>query len=98
MMTEEEALAMGLTIKDPSDESLGLTITNDQLLDELCDYEGMTRDELIELALSDSVSPGICKRPGCGYTTEVEPDNDAGWCDMCGSTTVVSALVLAGIY
>ena len=34
---------------------------------------------------------------GCDYTTEMEPDQEEGYCEACGGNTVVSALVLAGI-
>ena len=54
-------------------------------------------DALIEAAVHDSVSPGICSRPGCSYTTEVEPDQRRGWCEACGTGTVQSALVLAAL-
>jgi len=48
-------------------------------------------------ALSDSVCPGICVNPSCDYTTEVEPDQDRGWCESCGTQTVKSALILADL-
>jgi hypothetical protein len=34
---------------------------------------------------------------GAGYTTEMEPDQDAGYCEACGGNTITSALVLAGL-
>lgn len=65
-------------------------------LTELVESEGYdTLEELLGKAAFDSVSPGICATPGCGYTTEVEPDQAAGWCENCNSGTVVSAFVLA---
>lgn len=51
-------------------------------------------DEMLEAAVFDSVVPGICK---CGYSTEIEPDSDSGWCENCESNTVVSVLRLAGV-
>ena len=54
-------------------------------------------DAMLEAATFDSVSPGICTKPDCDGTTEVEPDQDRGWCEVCGGNTVASALVLAGI-
>ena len=64
----------------------------------LAETEGYeSTDELIEAAASDSVSPGICAEPHCDYTTEVEPDQDRGWCEVCGKGTIASALVLAGL-
>jgi len=55
---------------------------------------------LFEAAISDSVCPAICcdpERPECEYTAEMEPDQDAGWCEECGRGTLVSALVLGGL-
>ena len=45
----------------------------------------------------DCVMPAICMNPGCDYSTEYEPDKDRGWCECCGTNTVKSAAVLAGI-
>ena len=33
----------------------------------------------------------------CDYTAEMEPDQDQGFCEVCGGNTVTSALVLAGL-
>ena len=66
-------------------------------LDTLIEIEGYDSfEEMAEAVFSDSVSPGICTNDGCRYTTEVEPDQDRGWCEECGTNTVKSALVLAG--
>ena len=56
-----------------------------------------TVEELLDAAVSDSVCPGICVRPSCDYTTEVEPDQRHGYCEVCGTQTVKSCLILAGI-
>lgn len=62
----------------------------------LAEAEGFpSTDALLEAAATDSVSPGICTTVDCDYTTEVEPDQDQGWCEACEKGTVVSALVLA---
>lgn len=62
----------------------------------LATAEGFTSlDELIAATVCDSVAPGICIRTGCEYTTEVEPDQPAGWCEECRANTVASALKLA---
>jgi hypothetical protein len=53
--------------------------------------------DLLERSVCDSVCPGICTNDGCAYTTGVEPDQDRGWCEACGTNTVKSALVLAGL-
>ena len=54
-------------------------------------------EAMLEAATFDSVSPGICIKPDCDGTAEVEPDQERGWCEACGSNTVASALILAGI-
>ena len=69
-----------------------------ELLRKLADSEGFASvDALIEATVVDSASPGICAKANCGGTIEVEPDQDRGWCPVCGSNTVMSALILAGI-
>jgi len=73
-----------------------------ELLDELLDAYGLAKDDMglerfLEEYALDGCVPGICTEPGCGYTTEYEPDQDAGWCENCGTNTVVSGLILADI-
>ena len=64
----------------------------------LCDIEGFDSfDDLLQAAVTDSVCPAICMTDGCDYTTEMEPDQDQGFCEACGGNTVTSALVLAGL-
>src|SRR5688572_1681843 len=64
----------------------------------LCDIEGFEKiEELLSAAITDSVCPAICMTEGCDYTTEMEPDQDAGYCEACGGNTVTSALILAGM-
>ena len=53
--------------------------------------------DMFEAATFDSVSPGICMNNGCSYSTEVEPDQERGWCEECGTNSVRSALILGGI-
>lgn len=53
--------------------------------------------KLFAAVLCDAVSPGICVNLGCDYTTEVEPDQDRGYCENCRTQTVRSALILAGL-
>jgi hypothetical protein len=63
----------------------------------LCEAEGFNSlDDLLQAAATDSVCPAICMTEGCDYTTEMEPDQDQGFCEACGGNTVTSALVLAG--
>jgi hypothetical protein len=67
-------------------------------LAKLIESEGYgTLEEMAEAIVCDSVSPAICVEPDCDYTTEMEPDQDAGYCEACGKNTVQSALVLAQI-
>ena len=67
-------------------------------LDKLIEIEGYASlEELAEAVFSDSVSPGICMNAGCDFTTEVEPDQNRGWCEQCSTNTVTSAVVLAGL-
>ena len=64
----------------------------------LCDLEGYTRlYDLLKASTADSVCPAICMTEGCDHTTEMESDQDAGYCEACGGNTVASALVLAGL-
>jgi hypothetical protein len=67
-------------------------------LNQLLEIEGYdTLEEFAEAVSFDSVSPGICMNDGCHYTTEVEPDQDRGWCEECRANTVRSGLLLAGL-
>jgi len=63
----------------------------------LCEVEGLDLSALLEGAVFDSVSPGICMTEGCDHTCEVEGDQDEGHCEACGGQTVVSALILADV-
>lgn len=56
-------------------------------------YENL--EKLLAAAVTDSVCPAICTAADCSYTCEMEPDQDRGWCEVCGQNTVQSALVLA---
>ena len=51
-------------------------------LEKLLEIEGYaTLEELLEAVLSDAVSPAICMNEGCHFTCEMEPDQDAGFCE-----------------
>lgn len=64
----------------------------------LCDLEGYSRlQDLVKACATDSMCPAICMADGCDHTTDMEPDQDAGYCEACGGNTVASALVLAGL-
>ena len=63
----------------------------------LAELEGLEPMDMLERGLFDGTCPAICTRPGCEYTANYEPDQDAGWCEECGANTVKSALILAGV-
>ena len=64
----------------------------------LCDLEGFKRlEDLLKVSMTDNICPAICMTEGCDHTTEMESDQDAGYCEACGGNTVTSALVLAGL-
>jgi hypothetical protein len=64
----------------------------------LCDLEGFkSLDDLLKVSMTDNICPAICMTEGCDHTTEMESDQDKGYCEACGGNTVVSALVLAGL-
>jgi hypothetical protein len=66
-------------------------------LKRLAEVEGHnTTAELLARSTFDSVVPAICTNPDCDYTAEMEPDQGAGWCEMCETNTVASGLILAG--
>jgi len=69
--------------------------TADELLEQLAEDWGTDVEEMLREAVFDSVVPGIC--PYCGYSTDVEPDQRAGWCEECEKRTVISCLILGGI-
>jgi hypothetical protein len=56
-------------------------------------YESI--EELVQVVLSDTVSPAICMNAGCDFTCEMEPDQDVGYCEECHTNSTHSALVLA---
>lgn len=66
-------------------------------LEELAEIEGMEVMEMLEEATFDSLARSICTNPGCDYTTQLEPDQDRGWCENCQTNTVTSCLILAGL-
>jgi len=72
-------------------------MTNQEKLEALARTEGLSVEEMLEQASFDSVAKGICMNEGCDHTCEVEPDQDKGYCESCGTQTVKSCLILAGI-
>jgi hypothetical protein len=77
---------------------MSCTLENMTKLEKLAEIEGFDDElDLLQEATGDSVCPGICTNRGCDYTNEVEPDQDQGYCEVCGTQTVKSALVLGGV-
>ncbi|HLK16432.1 MAG TPA: hypothetical protein VKT78_16620 [Fimbriimonadaceae bacterium] len=78
-----------------------MTVLSEELrqrkLQILSESEGLSAEELAQAALLDGVCAAICIREGCDYTTEMEPDQDRGYCEVCGHNCVQSCLVLMGI-
>jgi hypothetical protein len=67
-------------------------------LAKLVEIEGYeTADQLLEVVFSDSVSPGICMNEDCNFTCEMEPDQEAGYCEECHTNTMKAAPVLASV-
>ncbi len=66
-------------------------------LQELSKQFGLSTDELLAQATYDSLAAGICTNEDCDYTTEVEPDQNRGYCEICDTNTVQSILVLMGL-
>jgi hypothetical protein len=74
--------------------SVHLTLRAVRLL-ELCEAKGFeTVDDLVKASSCNSVCPAICME--CGCRADTKPDQRAGYCEQCGQSKVVSALILAG--
>ncbi|MCK1665234.1 hypothetical protein [Bradyrhizobium sp. 153] len=70
-----------------------------QKLMRLCDLSGFDRvdDLLLAMVLKDTSCPAICTTEGCDHTADMEPDQDQGFCEVCGGNTLLSVLVLADL-
>jgi len=67
-------------------------------LQELTESEGFEHFvDMLEEFQDDSCVPGICMNSGCDSTYYYEPDSTTGYCESCGTNTVKSCMVLAGI-
>jgi hypothetical protein len=67
-------------------------------LAKLMEIEGYDNfEELAQVILSDSVSPAICMNEDCNFTCEMEPDQDAGYCEKRRTNSMHAALILAGL-
>jgi hypothetical protein len=66
-------------------------------LNKLCYLEGLDIEEILRQGVFDGICPAICMNEGCDETYEYEPDSTEGWCEACGTNSVKSALILAGM-
>lgn len=68
-------------------------------LETLAKIEGFPNvdDFLNRWEMHDSVIPAICTNVGCNYSDGKEPDSTNGYCEACDTTTMQSALILAGL-
>ena len=62
---------------------------NTDKLNDLLAIEGIEEIDMFEIA-NESIQPGICMNPDCDYMTQVEPDQEKGWCEECNTNTVKS--------
>jgi hypothetical protein len=66
-------------------------------LDLLAQSQGLTVESYKEEYVLSEVVPGICMNEHCEYTADVAPGEREGWCEECGTRSVRSGIVLAGI-
>jgi hypothetical protein len=68
-------------------------------LAKLLEIEGYPNDPwaFAEAFVTDSVCPAICMSDECDHTTELEPDQNQGYCDECHTNTMTSGLLLMGL-
>lgn len=72
------------------------TMNANQLLRLIADEYGFDAiEDMLQAAVFDSVSPGICLN--CHETQDCEPDADRNWCENCGRNMVASVLVIANL-
>ena len=89
--TDARSSGVGSETEDVMDRELRRT-----KLSKLIESEGFENlEQMLQSTVFDSVSPGICVNPECNHTVEVEPDQDRGWCEVCETQSVHSALILA---
>ena len=70
------------------------TLAEDYGFDNVQDFIEDTLEQ--SLFGAHSGVPAICMNEDCDYITEMEPDQDAGWCELCDTQSVSSALIIGG--
>ena len=53
--------------------------------------------ELLKVAAVDNICPAICINEDCDYSSDLESDQEKGWCDECQANTMQSFLIIAGL-
>lgn len=53
--------------------------------------------DFLEDYATDSIVPAICMTPDCDHSADFEPDQRAGFCEVCGRPSMKSGLVIAGM-
>ena len=67
-------------------------------LQKLIEIGGFVDDlALFQVSLGDAVCPAICMNEDCSYTDNLEKDQREGWCPECGTNSMKSCLILAGL-
>lgn len=54
-------------------------------------------EDLVKAKITDTAAPAICMMEGCDHVADMEKDQDEGFCEVCGGTTMTSAFVLGGV-
>ena len=52
---------------------------------------------VLQAAIFASVSRAICLNKECSHTAPMESDQAHGWCEICHTNSMQSALILAGL-
>ena len=72
-------------------------LTHPKLL-ALAESEGYSEvSDFLEDHALGSIVPAICTAPDCDHTADLEPDQRAGFCEVCGRPSMKSGLVIAGM-
>lgn len=75
-----------------------MAVSKQAKIEELCDQYGYDDEVALgEAHICDSVCPAICMNEDCDYTTEMEPDQDRGYCEECETNSVKSLFILMGV-
>lgn len=67
-------------------------MTKNEMINKICEDQGMSEIELMENCVLDSVVPGICRE--CGNVQDCEPDAVNNYCYNCSTNKVMSYTML----